>query len=53
MWPRSARHREARPEDAILHINAADEEKRNEVLTELANQKLNVAVLLHSLAFGR
>ena len=35
-----------------FNINAADEEKRNEVLTELAKQKLNVAVLLHSLAFG-
>src|SRR5437016_4135009 len=29
-----------------------DEEKRNEVLGELAKQRLNVAVLLHSLAFG-
>jgi len=36
----------------FFNINAADEEKRNEVLTELAKQKLNVAVLLHSLAFG-
>src|SRR3989442_105933 len=35
-----------------FNINAADEEKRNEVLTELAKQKINVAVLLHSLAFG-
>ena len=35
-----------------FNINAADEEKRNEVLDELAKQKLNVAVLLHSLAFG-
>jgi NAD(P)-dependent dehydrogenase (short-subunit alcohol dehydrogenase family) len=35
-----------------FNINAADEEKRNEVLAELAKQKLNVAVLLHSLAFG-
>ena len=35
-----------------FNVNAADEEKRNEVLAELANQKLNVAVLLHSLAFG-
>jgi short-subunit dehydrogenase len=36
----------------FFNINAADEEKRNEVLTELAKQQLNVAVLLHSLAFG-
>ena len=35
-----------------FNINAADEEKRNEVLAELAKQNLNVAVLLHSLAFG-
>jgi enoyl-[acyl-carrier protein] reductase III len=35
-----------------FNINAADEEKRNEVLDELAKQKLNIAVLLHSLAFG-
>jgi NAD(P)-dependent dehydrogenase (short-subunit alcohol dehydrogenase family) len=35
-----------------FNINAADDEKRNEVLAELAKQKLNVAVLLHSLAFG-
>jgi len=35
-----------------FNVNAADEEKRNEVLAELAKQKLNVAVLLHSLAFG-
>jgi len=35
-----------------FNINAADEEKRNEVLSELAKQRLNVAVLLHSLAFG-
>jgi len=35
-----------------FNINAADEEKRNEVLGELAKQGLNVAVLLHSLAFG-
>jgi enoyl-[acyl-carrier-protein] reductase (NADH) len=35
-----------------FNINAADEEKRNEVLAELAKEKLNVAVLLHSLAFG-
>ena len=35
-----------------FNINAADEEKRNEVLDELARQKLNIAVLLHSLAFG-
>jgi len=35
-----------------FNINAADEEKRNEVLGELAKQRLNVAVLLHSLAFG-
>jgi NAD(P)-dependent dehydrogenase (short-subunit alcohol dehydrogenase family) len=35
-----------------FNINAADEEKRNEVLAELAKQKLNVAVLLNSLAFG-
>ncbi|PYO72653.1 MAG: 3-oxoacyl-ACP reductase, partial [Gemmatimonadetes bacterium] len=35
-----------------FNINAADEEKRNEVLGELAKQKLNIAVLLHSLAFG-
>ena len=36
----------------FFNVNAADEEKRNEVLAELAKQKLNVAVLLHSLAFG-
>src|SRR5438876_3587354 len=35
-----------------FNINAADEEKRNEVLGELAKQRLNVAVLLHSLALG-
>jgi NAD(P)-dependent dehydrogenase (short-subunit alcohol dehydrogenase family) len=35
-----------------FNINAADEEKRTEVLAELTKQKLNVAVLLHSLAFG-
>src|SRR2546422_6983752 len=35
-----------------FNINAADEEKRNEVLAELAKQQLNIAVLLHSLAFG-
>ena len=35
-----------------FNVNAADEEKRNEVLAELATQQLNVAVLLHSLAFG-
>jgi len=35
-----------------FNINAADEEKRTEVLDELAKQKLNIAVLLHSLAFG-
>src|SRR5207247_9507731 len=35
-----------------FNVNAADEEKRSEVLAELAKQKLNVAVLLHSLAFG-
>ena len=35
-----------------FNVNAADEEKRNDVLAELAKQKLNVAVLLHSLAFG-
>ena len=35
-----------------FNINAADEEQRNKVLDELAQQKLNVAVLLHSLAFG-
>src|SRR6266566_1389927 len=35
-----------------FNINAADEAKRNEVLGELAKQQLNVAVLLHSLAFG-
>jgi len=35
-----------------FNINAADEEKRNEVLADLAKQKLNIAVLLHSLAFG-
>jgi NAD(P)-dependent dehydrogenase (short-subunit alcohol dehydrogenase family) len=35
-----------------FNINAADEEKRNEVLAELAKQNLNIAVLLHSLAFG-
>jgi len=35
-----------------FNVNAADEEKRNEVLAELAKQQLNVAVLLHSLAFG-
>ena len=35
-----------------FNIDAADEEKRNEVLDELARQKLNIAVLLHSLAFG-
>src|SRR5438874_4958154 len=35
-----------------FNINAADEAKRNEVLDELAKQKLNIAVLLHSLAFG-
>jgi NAD(P)-dependent dehydrogenase (short-subunit alcohol dehydrogenase family) len=35
-----------------FNVNAADEEKRNEVLAELAKQKRNVAVLLHSLAFG-
>jgi enoyl-[acyl-carrier protein] reductase III len=36
----------------FFNVNAADEEKRNEVLAELSKQKLNVAVLLHSLAFG-
>lgn len=36
----------------FFNINAADEEKRNEVLAQLASQQLNVAVLLHSLAFG-
>ncbi|HEV2670887.1 MAG TPA: SDR family NAD(P)-dependent oxidoreductase, partial [Gemmatimonadales bacterium] len=35
-----------------FNINAADEEQRNKVLAELAQQQLNVAVLLHSLAFG-
>src|SRR3989442_3574565 len=35
-----------------FNINAADEEKRNAVLAELAKQQLNIAVLLHSLAFG-
>lgn len=35
-----------------FNVNAADEQKRNDVLAELAQQKLNVAVLLHSLAFG-
>ncbi|MGH7530166.1 MAG: enoyl-ACP reductase FabI [Gemmatimonadales bacterium] len=35
-----------------FNVNAADEAKRNEVLAELAAQRLNVAVLLHSLAFG-
>ncbi|MDP3910352.1 MAG: SDR family NAD(P)-dependent oxidoreductase, partial [Gemmatimonadales bacterium] len=30
-----------------FNINAADEAKRNEVLAELAAQKLNIAVLLH------
>src|SRR5258707_9748025 len=35
-----------------FNINAADEEQRNKVLDELAPQKLNIAVLLHSLAFG-
>ncbi len=36
----------------FFNINAADEEKRNEVLATLAAEPLNVAVLLHSLAFG-
>ena len=36
----------------FFNINAADEEKRNQVLAELASHQLNVAVLLHSLAFG-
>jgi len=36
----------------FFNVNAADEEKRAEVLAELANQHCNVAVLLHSLAFG-
>ncbi len=35
-----------------FNINAADEAKRNEVLAELTKQELNVAVMLHSLAFG-
>ena len=35
-----------------FNINAADEEKRTEVLAELAKQRLNVAIMLHSLAFG-
>src|SRR5947209_18187970 len=34
-----------------FNINAADEEKRNEVLAELTKQQSNIAVLLHSLAF--
>src|SRR2546426_11475862 len=33
-----------------FNINAADEEKSNEGLTQLAQQKINRAVLLHSLA---
>ncbi len=36
----------------FFNVNAADDERRNEVLATLASQKLNVAVLLHSLAFG-
>ena len=36
----------------FFNINAADEEKREEVLTQLAAEQRNVAVLLHSLAFG-
>ncbi len=36
----------------FFNVNAADEEKRAEVLAELAKQQCNVAVLLHSLAFG-
>src|SRR6266566_3988085 len=52
-WPASARAAARTPSKTqYFNINAADEEKRNEVLTELATQKLNVAVLLHSLAFG-
>src|SRR6267143_481479 len=35
-----------------FNINAADEEQRNKVLDELAPQELNIAVVLHSLAFG-
>src|SRR2546428_10012970 len=35
-----------------FNINAADQEKRNEGLSEPAKERLNVAVLLHSLGLG-
>lgn len=36
----------------FFNVNAADPEKRQEVVDALAAEKANVAVLLHSLAFG-
>jgi enoyl-[acyl-carrier protein] reductase III len=36
----------------FFNVNAADAEKRKEVVDALAAEKANVAVLLHSLAFG-
>lgn len=36
----------------FFNSNAADAEKRNEVIEALVAEKANVAVLLHSLAFG-
>lgn len=36
----------------FLNVNAADEEKRKEVLEKLAEEKVAIKILLHSLAFG-
>ena len=36
----------------FFNVNAADAEKRKDVVDALAERKANVAVLLHSLAFG-
>lgn len=39
-------------EALFFNINAADEERRAEVIAALKERKANVAVLMHSLAFG-
>jgi NAD(P)-dependent dehydrogenase (short-subunit alcohol dehydrogenase family) len=36
----------------FFNMNAADEEKRKEVLEKLAQEKANIKIVLHSLAFG-
>jgi len=36
----------------FFNVNAADEEKRKEIVTKLTDQKIQINLLLHSLAFG-